>query len=59
VQRGSSVLAKSVNPTRITANRHLVKLDAADMEALMKIGVESPKRYVLRDWGVSLGFPDM
>lgn len=59
VQRGSSVLAKSVNPTRITTNRHLIKLDAADMEALMKIGVEYPKRYVLRDWGVSLGFPDM
>ncbi|KAL1986825.1 hypothetical protein VTN96DRAFT_5478 [Rasamsonia emersonii] len=63
IARGSSVLAKSVNPARIEANRNLVKLDEADMATIAKYSDEllakkAFKRYVDPPFGVDFGFPD-
>ena len=55
VARGSSVLAKSVTPSRIDENRKLVSLDAADMAALDSIHEKKGlTRYVWPPFGVSL-----
>jgi diketogulonate reductase-like aldo/keto reductase len=63
VARGSSVLAKSVNPARIKANMDLIKLDASDMKILDDYSNELAKsgklvRYVYPAFGVDFGFPD-
>lgn len=58
VERGLSVLAKSVTPSRIEANLVLTKLNASDMEKLAVIAKELPQRYVYPEFGVNFGFPD-
>lgn len=62
VSRGSSVLAKSVTPSRIKANMELKHLSADDMESLGRYSAELTNtgkmtRYVKRDCGIDLGFP--
>lgn len=57
--RDSSVLAKSVTPSRIDENRKLISLDGEDMEKLAEV----PKkhgftRFVYPAFGVNVGFPD-
>lgn len=61
--RGSTVLAKSVNPDRIKANLQLVDLDADDMKILDDYSNDLAakgelKRYVYPPFGVNFGFPD-
>ncbi|EEA20935.1 H/ACA snoRNP pseudouridylase subunit [Talaromyces marneffei ATCC 18224] len=61
--RGSVVLAKSINPDRITANRELIDLDAEDVALLQKYADDlrasgQQKRYVAPPFGVDMGFPD-
>jgi glycerol 2-dehydrogenase (NADP+) len=58
VALGHSVLAKSVNPSRIEQNRTIIDLDADDLAALGKISKSIPKRYVYPEFGVNFGFPD-
>ncbi|KAJ5320145.1 hypothetical protein PENANT_c025G10170 [Penicillium antarcticum] len=64
IARGSSVLAKSVTPARIEANRaDLIKLDAEDLATIQKY-IEQLKaenkfqRFVFPPFGVNFGFPD-
>ncbi|KAL4871928.1 hypothetical protein BDV12DRAFT_13660 [Aspergillus spectabilis] len=61
--RGSSVLAKSVTPSRIEENRKLVKLDQEDVDLIAKYSNELAakkafQRYVYPPFGVDFGFPD-
>ncbi|KAL4807167.1 NADP-dependent oxidoreductase domain-containing protein [Aspergillus unguis] len=61
--RGSSVLAKSVTPSRIEDNRKLVKLDQEDVDLIGKYSAELAakngfQRYVYPPFGVNFGFPD-
>ncbi|KAE9988007.1 hypothetical protein EG328_000951 [Venturia inaequalis] len=57
--RGSSVLAKSVTPSRIEENKNLIALDAEDMAALADISkTKGLKRFVYPEFGVNMGFPD-
>ncbi|USP81025.1 aldehyde reductase 1 [Curvularia clavata] len=57
--RNSSVLAKSVTPSRIEENRKLISLDSEDMEKLEKIHKDKGvQRYVYPPFGVNVGFPD-
>ncbi|KAJ5194130.1 Aldo/keto reductase subgroup [Penicillium cf. griseofulvum] len=64
IARGSSVLAKSVTPARIEANRtDLIHLDVEDMAALRKYsdGLEAEgklQRFVYPPFGINFGFPD-
>lgn len=59
VARGSSVLAKSVTPSRIEENMKIVDLDKEDMAALDAIHKEQGiKRFVFPGFGPSFGFPD-
>ena len=64
VARGSSVLAKSVNPDRIQANlESLVALDEEEMKILNSYSLQLQKegklmRYVYPSFGVDFGFPD-
>jgi len=59
VARGSSVLAKSVTPSRIEGNKTIVKLDSSDMEALENFSKENGvNRFVYPEFGVNFGFPD-
>ena len=63
VARGSTVLAKSVTPARITSNLEIVKLDADDMKLLDDYSDDLTskgelKRYVYPPFGVDFGFPD-
>ncbi|CAG8890906.1 unnamed protein product [Penicillium egyptiacum] len=64
IARGSSVLAKSVTPARIEANRaDLIHLDAEDLAALRKYsdGLQAEgklQRFVYPPFGVNFGFPD-
>jgi len=64
VARGSSVLAKSVTPARIEANRNdLVHLDAEDMATIKKYSDDLSankklQRFVFPPFGVNFGFPD-
>ncbi|GES57967.1 protein GCY [Aspergillus terreus] len=63
IARGSSVLAKSVTPSRIEDNRKLVQLDAEDMATIAKYtdglaATESFQRFVYPPFGVDFGFPD-
>lgn len=57
------MLAKSVTPERISANKQIVKLDDEDMKALNAYsdGLKQKgelKRYVFPPFGVDFGFPD-
>ncbi|KAF7586700.1 hypothetical protein BBP40_008417 [Aspergillus hancockii] len=61
--RGSSVLAKSVTPSRIEDNRNLVKLDEADLATIAKYTDDLAarnafQRFVYPPFGVDFGFPD-
>lgn len=63
VARGSSVLAKSVTPERIEANRNLIELDDADMATIAKYTDDLAAkgefhRFVYPPFGVDFGFPD-
>lgn len=64
VARGSSVLAKSVTPSRIEANRaDLIHLDKEDMDTIAKYSnslaaSKSFQRFVFPPFGVNFGFPD-
>ncbi|KAJ4132694.1 H/ACA snoRNP pseudouridylase subunit [Fusarium falciforme] len=63
VARGSTVLAKSVTPERISANKTIVDLDADDMKLLNDYSDDLTKkgelkRYVYPPFGVDFGFPD-
>ena len=59
VARGSSVLAKSVTPSRIEENKKIVELDSSEMEALENFSkVNGVKRFVYPEFGVNFGFPD-
>ncbi|KAJ9302235.1 hypothetical protein DTO271G3_1101 [Paecilomyces variotii] len=63
IARGSSVLAKSVTPSRIEENRHLIKLDESDMATIAKYTNELAatkgfQRFVYPPFGVDFGFPD-
>ncbi|CVL10956.1 alcohol dehydrogenase [Fusarium proliferatum] len=63
VARGSTVLAKSVTPERITANKTIVDLDDEDMKALNDYSEDlvkkgEVKRYVYPPFGIDFGFPD-
>ncbi|KAF7366654.1 Reductase-like protein [Mycena sanguinolenta] len=63
VSRGSTVLAKSVTPARIDANRQLIDLDAEDQKALQEYSDALTKegklqRFVYPPFGIDFGFPD-
>ncbi|KAF7716207.1 Aldo/keto reductase family protein [Penicillium ucsense] len=64
IARGSSVLAKSVNPDRIEANRKdLIRLDDDDMATIQKYidelaATNSFQRLVFPAFGKTFGFPD-
>jgi glycerol 2-dehydrogenase (NADP+) len=63
VARGSSVLAKSVTPSRIEENMNLVKLDQEDLDLIAKysddlVANKKWQRYVYPPFGVDFGFPD-
>lgn len=63
VARGSSVLAKSVTPSRIEDNRNLIALDDADMATIAKYTDELAasngfQRFIFPPFGVDFGFPD-
>lgn len=53
------MLAKSLTPLRIEANRQFTELDDEDMLALAEMSNTGPlKRHVDPNWGVDLGFLD-
>ncbi|KAJ4355894.1 uncharacterized protein N0V89_003919 [Didymosphaeria variabile] len=57
--RGSSVLAKSVTPSRIDENRNLIQLSASDLDALEAVHKKNGvQRFVYPPFGVNAGFPD-
>jgi glycerol 2-dehydrogenase (NADP+) len=59
VARGSSVLAKSVTPSRIDENRKLIQLDGEDMKKLEDLHKsKGDTRYVYPPFGVDCGFAD-
>ncbi|OJJ46650.1 hypothetical protein ASPZODRAFT_142454 [Penicilliopsis zonata CBS 506.65] len=63
VARGTVVLAKSVTPSRIEANRQLIQLDETDMEIIAKYTADLAannafQRFVYPAFGVDFGFPD-
>ncbi len=63
MSRGNTVLAKSVNPDRITSNMHLVDLDAQELKELDNYSDDVVlrkkwMRYVYPPFGVDFGFPD-
>ncbi|KAG9240074.1 NADP-dependent oxidoreductase domain-containing protein [Calycina marina] len=63
IARGSSVLAKSFNPSRIQSNKKIIKLDVSDMKALKDHSDDLKKNgklvtYVYPAFGVDLKFPD-
>jgi glycerol 2-dehydrogenase (NADP+) len=59
VARNSSVLAKSVTPSRIDENRKLISLNDTDMESLDAIHKKNGfTRFVYPAFGVDVGFSD-
>lgn len=58
VARGSSVLAKSVTPSRIDENKTIVDLNSADLDSLAEISKNGFTRFVYPAFGVDFGFPD-
>lgn len=58
-KRGSTVIAKSVNMSRIDQNNNIIELDGEDMEALEHIYKSAGvRRYVYPTFNVDFGFPD-
>jgi len=58
VARGSSVIPKSVTPSRIEENMKLIKLDSGDVKALDNIAkTHPPNRFVYPAFGVSFNPP--
>lgn len=63
VPRGSTVLPKSVTPSRIESNLKLIKLDDEDVKQLNAYGEDLEKngkvqRFVYPPFGIDFGFPD-
>lgn len=58
IVKGHSVLAKSVTPSRIEANKHMVSLSAEDLALLSEISKSGVNRFVYPEFGVDFGFPD-
>lgn len=63
IARGSSVLAKSVTPSRIEDNRNLVQLDKSDLATIANYSDDLAarkafQRFVYPPFGVDFGFPD-
>lgn len=63
VAGGRSVLAKSVNPDRIKANKEIITLDDEDLSQIRSYSEELERdgklvRYVYPPFGVDFGFPD-
>lgn len=63
IPRGSTVLAKSVTPSRIESNLKIVKLDDEDVKLLDGYAEELEKtgkvqRFVYPPFGIDFGFPD-
>ncbi|KAF4119905.1 glycerol 2-dehydrogenase (NADP+) [Geosmithia morbida] len=63
VSRGQTVLAKSVNPDRIIANKDIIDLDTSDLNVLDDYSNDLArkkelKRYVYPPFGINFGFPD-
>jgi glycerol 2-dehydrogenase (NADP+) len=59
VNRGISVIPKSVTPSRIEANMILIELDAQDMQELNDIHRKNGvTRYVNPQFGIDWGWPD-
>lgn len=63
IPRGSTVLAKSVSPERISENKKLIDLDEEDIKLLNDYSDNLVKegkvvRYVYPPFGVDFGFPD-
>lgn len=58
IARGSSVLAKSVTPSRIDENKTIVDLTKADLDSLAEISKNGLTRFVYPAFGVDFGFPD-
>jgi len=59
VARGSSVLPKSVTPSRIEENFKVIDLDNNDMNSLENIHkVKGITRFIYPAFGVNFGFPD-
>lgn len=63
IARGSSVLPKSVTPSRIEENRNLIKLDESDMATIAKYtddlaAKKAFQRFVYPPFGINFGFPD-
>ena len=63
VARGSTVLAKSVTPERIEANKQIINLDAGDVNLLQEYSDDLTKkrqlqRFVYPPFGIDFGFPD-
>ncbi|KAB8233335.1 hypothetical protein ETB97_011643 [Aspergillus alliaceus] len=63
IARGSSVLAKSVTPSRIEDNRNLVQLDESDLATIANYSDDLAarkafQRFVYPPFGVDFGFPD-
>lgn len=59
VARGSLVLAKSVNPSRIAENTKLVTLSDRDLAKLADIRRSGVMRFVYPEFGVDFGLPDI
>ncbi len=58
-KRGSTVIAKSVQVSRIDQNNKMIYLDAEDMEALDNIHRSAGvRRFVYPAFNVDFGFPD-
>ncbi|EXJ86910.1 alcohol dehydrogenase [Capronia epimyces CBS 606.96] len=58
IARGSSVLAKSVTPSRIEENMHIITLSDADLTVLAEVARGGVQRFVYPEFGVDFGFPD-
>ncbi|KAH8553325.1 NADP-dependent oxidoreductase domain-containing protein [Umbelopsis sp. PMI_123] len=58
VQRGTSVLPKSVTPSRITANFQDYKLSDEDFAKINEISSKHSQRLVEPDWGVTVFHDD-
>ena len=57
--RGSSVVAKSVTPSRIDQNKTMIDLSKEDIQTLEDIHKRTGFiRYVYPPFGVDFGFPD-
>lgn len=58
VARGSSVLAKSVTPSRIQENIKILELSGTEMKSLDEISKDGLRRFVYLEFGINFGFPD-